>query len=328
MVGFVRLSNGAKIGGSVLAARKTTIMMNLMHWKLLVAVADAGNVSRAAEAFGITQSGASQAISQMEQALGVKVFVRERKHTSVTALGEQVLVRARRMIAELESIQNLVDASRGCHLGRIRLATFPSVFASVLPPLLQAFKRLHPGIEVICLEGTDEEVESWLASGDIDLGVVMNPQAERSPVMLGHDRWVATIPLGHPLARRGSLSPLGLAELVDEPFIVATGGCHLHGRSLVQQAGLNLSNVRLTVRDWNTALALVGEGLGVSIMPASTLPEVPRWLRVYDLDPPIYRRFGLLGSSAQALLPAAQALLKHVHKAMLGVEVPVGERVT
>ncbi|QBF26341.1 LysR family transcriptional regulator [Pseudomonas tructae] len=291
-------------------------MMNLMHWKLLVAVADAGNVSRAAEAFGITQSGASQAISQMEATLGVQVFVRERKHTSVTALGEQVLVRARRMVAELESIQNLVDASRGCHLGRIRLATFPSLFASLLPPLLQRFKRLHPGIEVICLEGTDEEVESWLATGDIDLGVVMNPVAHRSPLMLGHDRWVAVVPREHTLARRGSLSPVTLAQLVDEPFVVATGGCYLHGQSLVQQAGLQLSNVRLTVRDWHTAFALVGEGMGVSIVPASTLPKDLRSVRVYDLHPPIYRRFGLVGSVAGQLSPAAQALLRHVRKSV------------
>ncbi|MDD1014942.1 LysR family transcriptional regulator [Pseudomonas rubra] len=296
-------------------------MMNLMHWKLLVAVADAGNVSRAAEAFGITQSGASQAISQMEAALGVQVFVRERKHTSVTALGEQVLVRARRMVAELESIQNLVDASRGCHLGRIRLATFPSLFASLLPPLLHSFKRLHPGIEVICLEGTDEEVESWLATGDIDLGVVMNPAAHRSPLMLGHDRWVAAVPSEHTLARRGSLSPVTLAQLVDEPFVVATGGCHLHGQRLVQQAGLQLSNVRLTVRDWNTAFALVGEGMGVSIVPASTLPEDLRSLRVYDLDPPIYRRFGLVGSSADQPSPATQALLRHVRKSAPDISV-------
>lgn len=300
-------------------------MMNLMHWKLLVAVADAGNVSRAAEAFGITQSGASQAISQMEAALGVKVFVRERKHTCVTALGEQVLVRARRMVAELESIQHLVDASRGCHLGRVRLATFPSLFASLLPPLLQAFKRLHPGIEVICLEGTDEEVESWLASGATDLGVVMNPLPSRDPVMLGRDRWVAAIPLDHPLARRGSLSPVELAELVDEPFIVATGGCHVHGQSLVQRAGLHLSNVRLTVRDWRTAFALVGEGMGVSIVPASTLPKDPRAMRVYDLHPPIYRRFGLVSASANPPSPAAQALLKHVHKAMGEVGLDVAD---
>ncbi|MFG5864162.1 LysR family transcriptional regulator [Metapseudomonas sp. CR1201] len=298
-------------------------MMNLMHWKLLVAVADAENVSRAAERFGITQSGASQAITQMEEALGVKVFVRERRKTTVTAIGEQIVVRARRMLGELESIQNLVDASRGCHLGRIKLASFPSVFASLLSPLLQAFTRLHPGIEIVSLEGTDEEVEDWLASDSIDLGIVMNPAPERDPVMIGYDSWVAAVPTNHYLARRASSSTVALSELVNEPFIVATGGCHLHGRSLMEREGLALSDIRLTVRDWTTAFALIGEGMGVSMVPASTLPKDFHNMRIYELSPPIYRRFGLVCSASGQESAAAQEFLKQVRKSALGVELPM-----
>ncbi|MDT4837018.1 HTH-type transcriptional regulator GltC [compost metagenome] len=298
-------------------------MMNLMHWKLLVAVADAENVSRAAERFGITQSGASQAITQMEETLGVKVFVRERRKTTVTAIGEQIVARARRMLGELESIQNLVDASRGCHLGRIRLASFPSVFASLLSPLLQAFTRLHPGIEIVSLEGTDEEVEDWLASNSIDLGIVMNPAPERDPVMIGYDSWVAAIPTNHYLARRATSSTVALSELVNEPFIVATGGCHLHGRSLMEREGLALSDVRLTVRDWTTAFALISEGMGVSMVPASTLPKDFHNMRIYELSPPIYRRFGLVCSVSGQESATAQEFLKQVRKSALGLELPM-----
>ena len=297
-------------------------MMNLMHWKLLVAVAEAENISRAAEGFGITQSGASQAITQMEDALGVKLFLRERRTTTLTAIGEQVLVRARRMLAELESIQHLVDASRGCHLGRIRLASFPSVFTQVLTPMLHSFKRLHPGIEITSLEGTDEEVEDWLANDSIDLGVVMNPAPEREPLMIGHDAWMAAVPLAHPLARRASTRGVDLNELVNEPFIAATGVCHLHGQSLMAQAGLALTDIRLTVRDWATAFALIGEGMGVSIVPASTVPEGNQRFRVYPLNPPIYRRFGLVCSQAGRASPATQALVGQLRKASLRVEVP------
>lgn len=303
-------------------------MMNLMHWKLLIAVADAENVSRAAERFGITQSGASQAITQMEEALGVKVFVRERRQTSVTAIGEQIVGRARRMLGELESIQNLVDATRGCHLGRIRLASFPSVFASLLPSLLHAFTRLHPGIEIVSLEGTDEEVEDWLASNSIDLGIVMNPAPDRDPVMIGRDSWVAAIPTNHYLSRRASSSTVALSELVDEPFIVATGGCHLHGQSLMEREGLALTDIRLTVRDWTTAFALISEGMGVSIVPASTLPKDFRNMRIYELSPPIYRRFGLVCSESGHESAAAQEFLKQVRKSALGVDLPMAVEAT
>lgn len=79
-------------------------MMNLLHWRLLVAVADASNISRAAETTGMTQSGASQAIAQLESSLGFPVFVRERRHIGVTALGEQVIEHARIMLSQLSAI--------------------------------------------------------------------------------------------------------------------------------------------------------------------------------------------------------------------------------
>lgn len=80
-------------------------MMNLLHWRLLVAVADAGNISRAAEEIGMTQSGASQAIAQLEASLGFPVFTRERRYIGITALGEQVVEHARNMLSQLNVIR-------------------------------------------------------------------------------------------------------------------------------------------------------------------------------------------------------------------------------
>lgn len=164
-------------------------MMNLLHWRLLVAVADAGNISRAAEEIGMTQSGASQAIAQLEASLGFPVFTRERRYIGITALGEQVIENARNMLSQLNAIRILADKSRDLHRGRIRLASFPSVTSTLLPGLLRDVKRMHPGIEIVVLEGSDEEVEEWLAADTIELGVVMNPGPGRAQVILGQDAW-------------------------------------------------------------------------------------------------------------------------------------------
>lgn len=99
-------------------------MMNLLHWRLLVAVADAGNISRAAEEIGMTQSGASQAIAQLESSLGFSVFIRERRYIGVTALGGQVVEHARNMLSQLNAIRELADESRGLNRGRIRWPAF------------------------------------------------------------------------------------------------------------------------------------------------------------------------------------------------------------
>ncbi|HEY0586266.1 MAG TPA: LysR family transcriptional regulator [Pseudoduganella sp.] len=285
------------------------VMMNLLHWRLLVAAADAGNFSLAAERVGITQSGASQAIAQLESGLGFQVFTREKRRIGVTELGEQVVEHARAMVARLDAIRMLADDSQGLKGGRIRLASFPSVISTLLPKLLRDFQRRHPGIELVALEGTDEEVEEWLEAGTVDLGVVLNPRPGRATLVLGRDAWMAVLPNDHPLGRRASASGVSLAELAGQPFILATGGCSMNGRSLVEQAGFCLSDVRVTVRDWASACALVREGMGVALVPESTLPQDQRGLRIMPLAPAIHREFGLVCSEQGKSARPVQALL-------------------
>lgn len=289
-------------------------MTNLMHWQLLIAVADAGCVSKAATQIGITQSGASQAISQLENMLGAKVLVRDRRRTTVTAIGEQVIERARRMLAEWDSIKSIVDASRGLHTGRIKLATFPSLFSNLLPSFLQSFRQQHPSIDVISLGGTDDEIEGWLAANTVDVGVVMNARPERDAFVLGRDAWVVVVPTSHPLSRRSSSVGISLEELVDQPFVLATGGCRLNSKRLVESAGFALSDIRISVRDWPTAFELIREGMGLSLVPESTLPGIRQGLRVFNLDTPIYREFGLVCSEAGRHAPAVHALFDQLRK--------------
>ncbi|SFO09605.1 DNA-binding transcriptional regulator, LysR family [Candidatus Pantoea varia] len=285
--------------------------MNLQHWRLLVAVADASNISRGAEATGMTQSAASQAIALLELSLGFPVFVRERRHIGVTALGEQVIEHARTMLAQLIAIRELADESRGLQGGRIRLASFPSVTSTLLPGLLRSFKRLHPGMEVVVLEGTDEEVEEWLAADTVELGVVMNPAPGRADVILGQDAWVAVMPASYPQSGANGIT---LQELADQRFVLATGGCVVNGKSLIEQAGFQLSDVQVKVRDWISACLLVREGMGVALVPESALPAERRGLSVVPVTPAIHREFGLVCSPSGKASDATQVLLKGVRK--------------
>lgn len=245
-------------------------MMNLLHWRLLVAVADAGNISRAAEEIGMTQSGASQAIAQLEASLGFPVFTRERRYIGITALGEQVVEHARNMLSQLNAIREL--------------------------------------------EGSDEEVEAWLAADTVELGVVMNPVPGRAEVVLGQDAWVAVLPASHRLAQHAKADGITLKALADQPFVLATGGCVVNGKSLMEKAGLQLSDIRVTVRDWISACKLVGEEMGVALVPESALPETLRNLCVVPVTPAIHREFGLVCSPSGTSSDATQALLNALRK--------------
>ncbi|MEN5042617.1 MULTISPECIES: LysR family transcriptional regulator [Pseudomonas] len=284
-------------------------MMNLMHWRLVVAVADHGNITRAAERVGMTQSGASQALALMEETLGVQLFSRESRQTLPTAIGLPVIEQARLMLGALETIRQTVDSVRPMLRGTIRLASFPMVLASFLPPLLRQFNRLYPGIEVVALEVSDDEVETLLAAGLVDVGVVLNPAPERNAGPLGRDEWVAVVPAGHPLALRGTEQGVSLQELTALPFVLATGGCSTNARSLAAEAGLQLQDVRVEVREWSSAFTLVRENLGVTLVPEMTLPAERQGLRVIALQPRIERVFSLVLPAGQTPSATVQALL-------------------
>ncbi|NWA08175.1 LysR family transcriptional regulator [Pseudomonas gingeri] len=283
-------------------------MMNLMHWRLLVAVLDTGTISRAAEQVGMTQSAASQALAAMEEGLGAQLFVREARQAVPTAVGLQVLEEARLMLGSLQKIRQQVDRARGLTHGTLRLASFPMVLSTLLPPLLRRFRQRHPGIELVALEVSDHEVESMLASELVDVGVVLNPEPGRAARELGRDSWVAVVSIEHHLAARGVDGCVSLAELVAEPFVLATGGCTVNARSIAAEIGLRLEDIRVEVREWNSAFALVRENLGVSLVPELTLPKERKGLRILRLEPPIERRFALVASVAGTNSAAVTAL--------------------
>lgn len=285
-------------------------MMNLMHWRLLVAVADHGSITAAAEQVGMTQSAASQAMASMEATLGAQLFTREPRKTLPTALGLSVIEQARVMMGALQTIRTTVDEARPLLRGNIRIASFPRVLATFLTPLLQRFRQLNPGIEVTTLEVTDSEVHTLLDAGLIDLGVVLNPKPEHNATVLGRDLWMAVLPTDHALAQRPADASVSLEELLEQPFVLATGGCTANARSLAAAAGLSLGDIRVEVREWSSAYSLVREGVGVTLVPEMALPAQRTGLRVMPLTVPLHREFALVGSPTLPPSAAVSALLK------------------
>jgi DNA-binding transcriptional LysR family regulator len=152
-------------------------------------------------------------------------------------------------------------------------------------------------------------VETLLGAGLVDVGVVLNPAPERNAGRLGRDAWMAVVPGGHPLARRSNEEGVSLAELAEQPFVLATGGCSTNARSLAEDAGLQLRDVRVEVREWSSAFTLVRENIGVTLVPEMTLPSQLQGLRVVPVKPRIDREFALVAAANKPPSAAVQALM-------------------
>ncbi|OKH86250.1 LysR family transcriptional regulator [Thalassospira sp. TSL5-1] len=269
--------------------------MNITQIRSLIAIAETGSFTAAAQRIGITQSAMSQSMAGLEENLAVKLLVRQSGGVFLTAFGEKVLDHARRAMTHLNAIQTEAAIEAGQPLMSLRLAAFASVYATILPRLIARFRVLHPDIHLTLLESDDVEIENLLAAGHVDLGVVLNPAPQDNALLLGQDEWLAIFPRSHHLARRQSVS---LADLAGQPFVLATGGCHIHAQSLLADARLILSDIRIRVRDWNSAIALVGAGEGISLVPETALQRQDRMtgqksLATARLNPGLYRQFGL-----------------------------------
>ena len=173
--------------------------------RVLVTVADTGGFSPAAARLSMSQPGVSRAVAALEAELGAPLLVRRNGRAAPTPAGERVLLHAREVLARAEAIRQEAAASGGRCAGRVRLGSFASVSAQLLPRILAALRVRHPGVEVALFEGHDEEVLRWVRERAVDVGVVSRAAPDLDVRPLASDDLVAVLPAGHPArrARRG-----------------------------------------------------------------------------------------------------------------------------
>lgn len=261
--------------------------MKLSQCAALVAVVDSGSFTKAARQLGISQSAVSHAVGSMETELGCLLLERDRSGVRPTETGRDILAHARDMLAHAEQIRRAVAHSR---TGPIRFATSQSFATRLLPALLSRFHAGVPDQEVDVREGTDQQIALWLRRRAVDVGVVTLPKTDLNTVPLWQDEMFAVLPATHPFAGTRFLPADRLAR---EPLLMPIGGVEPMVRSALRLAGVE-PKVGYRMRDLNALLALVAEGLGVTVLPDLALPRpAARGISVVPLVPTVTRRVAL-----------------------------------
>src|SRR5258708_1858133 len=264
--------------------------MTFTQLEIFVAVVECESFSLAASHLGISQSGVSHAISNLETELGVMLIERHRLGISLTEMGKRVIKRAREILGLHSAILQEAAATKGLKRGSVRIGSF-GITASVqlLPQLMWAFGQKYPEIELRIFEGVDREVIEWLYDRYVDVGFVLLPNESMDTIQIAEDQLVAVLPDSHPLAKKSAIRP---RDLVSEPFILTAGGSQPLIEEVFRSAGIRL-NVHYRLQQVLSILEIVRRGLGVSVVAELALPEDRKGLSIVPFEPRVVRRIGL-----------------------------------
>jgi DNA-binding transcriptional LysR family regulator len=283
--------------------------MSVKKYDVFLRVVELGSLTKAAEALGYTQSGVSHIIGSLEKELGFPLLLRGRSGTRLTDGGRRILPCIRGMLNYAEQLEQVVSAIRGLDAGTVRVGAFTSVAVRWLPGMLKQFLEDYPRIEFKLLNGDYHNVERWLTEGSIDLGFVSMPCApEGEYIPLRKERLLAILPPEHRLA---GLARLPIGELEGEPFISLERDTDHDARRALESSGVR-PKLRFSTRDDYAIIAMVEQGLGVSIMPELLLEGRRDRVRILELDPPSSRTIALAIPAAAHVGPAARKFADYV----------------
>lgn len=288
--------------------------LELRHLLALVAVADAGTFSRAAEQLGYTQSAVSQQIGNLERIVGAPLFERPggRRPVRLTAAGETLLTHARAALARVSSAAADLRALASGEQGELRVGTLPSIGTKVLPRLIGTVRATWPGIEIVLRESRDcADLIRAVEAGDVDVTFIEIGQYETGPLEvrpLLDDPMVFVAPATAPEAGR---RVVGIADIAHLPMIgTNNAGCRQIIDDAFRQAPDSPTYV-FRSDDNPTIQGLIGSGLAYAVLPLLTVDENHPNVVVIPIWPePPSRRLGIAWHPGRRPPPVLQPFVE------------------
>lgn len=307
-------------------AYRPSVAVDVEVLRLLRAVSDEGSVSAAARRLGISQPAASQQLRRAERAIGTALVERTGRTSRPTEPGRVLARHAVAVENLLAAAEREVLAVAGLAAGTVRLVAFPSASARLVPRALAVLRRGSPGLQVALAEAEPPGSLERLRRGDADVVVTFDHvvPGHSAPtdlaglvvVPLLDDEVRVAVPAGTPWA---SGAPVRLAALRDEEWIAGCPRCRGHLVDLAAQAGF-VPRIRYETDDYVAVLGLVGEDLGVALVPslAQVQHDVPGVVTL-SLDPVARRRVVAVTTPDLARVPSVAAVLEALRVTAAGV---------
>ncbi len=279
---------------------------SIQHIQAFLAVARTGSFTKAATELHLSPSALTVQVQQLEEWLGVALLDRSPRHVNMTAAGQDARGPMEKLLLDLD---NIVTGSRdlaALRRGVVTIAALPSVCSGALPPALRLFRERFGGIEVRLQDLVAHRIHAQVRAGEVDFGIGVRARLSHGleflPVL--NDRLCAFVPQDHPLTRYHSLT---LEQLANQPIILTgrDSSVREHVDGLFDQTRLTM-NAGMEANYMSTVLALVRQGLGISVLPESAADSLEGLRRINIDHPGANREIGLIRRCAMSLSPAAQ----------------------
>lgn len=226
------------------------------------------NLTDASNALFTSQSGVSKHIKDLEDELGVQLFIRKGKRIlGLTEPGQALLAMVERILQDADNIKRLADDFNCMDQGELIIATTHTQARYILPPIVASFKKAFPKVQLILQQASPVEITALLMQGEADIGIATESLTQQeSLASIPYYHWYHSIitPKDHPLARQQSIS---IDELAKWPLITYHGG--FTGRSKIDSAfasaGLN-PDIVMSALDADVIKTYVELGMGVGIV--------------------------------------------------------------
>ena len=282
--------------------------MSISNLKVFINVADAGNITRAAEVLHITQPAVSKAVKNLEDELGVSLFFRDKRNgLTLTDTGERILGFARRMVLMEEKIYQTAYLARNMLEGTLKIATLPYGSLFFLVKAFSRFQEKYPQVNVEIAEGSTSEVNRMVSEHAAEFGISIVPATDFEYEVLKKDRIVA---ISKDPLKSGcvDLSRLKQRFYVSQPAWESI-------LPVLEQNHIKESG-RFKIVSAQTVRSIAETGIGIGLQAESILPEGTKAYFRYPIKPQINTDFVLIANKFEDLSPAAKAFIETIHEIM------------
>lgn len=289
-----------------------------------------GTVTAAATSLHYTASAVSQQLAQLERDVGAKLFERLGRRVQLTELGMLLTEHAEEILGSVERATMALEEAQDAVSARLTAGVWASVASGLLPAALTALAAEHPGIQVRTKELAPEDTAGAVRDGNLDFSFVIDYSDYPMPwdpslarVVIAVERLHAAVPTG--VVPSGTMA---LTELAEHPWILAGPRSHF-GRAVriaCQRNGFE-PKINHEVGEQATALAMVGAGLGVTLVSDLGLSLLPPGVDIVALTDPVMRTVSIAHRLTATRRPSLQLVIEAVRSAAaekgLGASSPI-----